>query len=154
MADDNGKFSETQNDLIDALAKLVASDAARGAVGIGRLAAHLQPWIEQDRWPVAKAAFAALQKAMPAASRVEAELAVVQISVDRVLQRDQRLLRAGLSVPRELDPLLKQALLRLYSMQAGLEPNSTRLHQVRSLWDAIIGHYLSAGVWKTSPRRP
>ena len=108
---------------------------------VERLAAHLQPWIEQDRWPVAEAAFAALQKAMPAANRWEAELAVVQISVDRVLQRDQRLLRAGLSVPRELDPLLKQALLRLYSMQAGLEPNSTRLQQVRSLWDAIIGHY-------------
>ncbi len=65
----------------------------------------------------------------------------MRLSVDRVLQRDQRLLRAGLTVPRELDPLLKQALLSLYSMQAGLEPNSSKLQQVRSLWDAIIGHY-------------
>ena len=90
---------------------------------------------------MAEAAFAALQKALPAASRFEADLAVVRLSVNRVLLRDQRLLRAGLSVPRELDPLLKQALLSLYSMQAGLEPNSSKLQQVRSLWDAIIGHY-------------
>ena len=123
-----------------------------------RLAEHLQPWIEQDHWPVAEAAFAALQKALPAASRFDAELAVVRLSVNRVLQRDQRLLRAGLSVPRELDPMLKQALLSLYSMQAGLEPNSSKLQQVRGLWDAIIGHYrgleyddIAAAALKTKP---
>ena len=105
------------------------------------LASHLQPWIEQDHWPVAEAAFAALQGAMPAAGRWDGELAVVQLPVTRVMQRDQRLLRAGLSVRRELDPMLKQALLRLYSMQAGLEPNSVKLVKVRAVWDQIIGHY-------------
>ena len=139
--DDNSKLSETQNDLIDALAKLVANDAVRATFAVQRLTTHLQPWIEQDRWPVAEAAFAALQKALPVAGRFEAELAVVRLSVDRVMQRDQRVLRAGLSVHRELDPVLKQALLRLYSMQAGLEPNGSRLQQVRALSDQIIGHY-------------
>ena len=67
--DDNARLSETQNDLIDALAKLVATDAAGRSFAVQRLAEHLQPWIEQDHWPVAEAAFAALQKALPAASR-------------------------------------------------------------------------------------
>ena len=94
-----------------------------------RLTEHLKPWIEQDHWPVVEAAFAALQKALGLARRPasHAELAVVRLSVDRVFQRDQRTLRAGLTVPRELDPMLKQALLNLYSMQAGLEPNNLRL---------------------------
>ena len=139
--DDNARLSQTQNELIDALAKLVANEAARAEFAPQRLTDSLQPWIEQDHWPVAEAAFAALQKALPAAGRWDAELAVVQLSISRVLQRDQRLLRAGLSVPRELDPMLKQALLSLYSMQAGLEPKSSKLQQVRGLWDVIIGHY-------------
>jgi len=141
LGENNAKLSETQNELIDALAKLVAHDATRANFAVQRLAEHLRPWIEQDHWPVAQTAFAALQKALPSASRWEAELAVERLSVERIFHRDQRILRAGLSVPRELDPLLKQALVRLYSMQAGLEPNSSKLQQVRALWDAIIGHY-------------
>ena len=141
VGENNAKLSKTQTELIDALAKLAAADAARADFAVQRLAEHLKPWIEQDHWPVAEAAFAALQKTLPAASRSDAELAVLRLTVQRVFRRDQRLLRAGLSVPHELDPLLKQALVRLYSMQAGLEPNSSKLQQVRGLWDAIIGHY-------------
>ena len=77
----------------------------RSTFAVQRLTEDLQPWIEQDHWPVAEAAFAALQKALPAASRFDAELAVVRLSVNRVLQRDQRLLRAGLSrAPRTRSP--------------------------------------------------
>lgn len=137
----NGEVSDVQNDLLDALAKLVASQAGRADFAVQRLAEHLQPWIDGDHWPVAEAAFAALQKALPAASTRDAELAVVRLSVERVFRRDQRVLRAGLTVPRQLDPVLKQALLGLYAMQAGLPPESIRLQQIRRVSDAIIGHY-------------
>ena len=65
MANRTAKLSETQNDLIDALAKLVGNSAMQTTFAVERLTAHLQPWIEQDHWPVAEAAFAALQKALP-----------------------------------------------------------------------------------------
>ncbi len=141
LGENNTKLSETQNELIDAMAKLVTYDATRASDAVQRLSEHLRPWIEQDKWPVAEAAFTVLQKALPAESRWEAELALVRLSVEHVFRQDQRILRAGLTVPRELDPLHKQALVRLYSMQAGLEPNSPKLQQVRVLWDTIIGHY-------------
>ncbi len=66
---------------------------------------------------------------------------MVRLSVERIFRRDQRVLRAGLSVSRELDPALRQALVSLYSMQAGLPPENPRLQQVRGVWDAIIAHY-------------
>ena len=137
----NSELSDVQNDLLDALAKLVTCDAGRADFAVQRLAEHLQPWIDGDQWPVAEAAFAALQKALPAASTRDAELAVVRFSVERVFRRDQRVLRAGLTVPRHLDSVLKQALLSLYAMQAGLPPESARLQQIRRVSDAIIGHY-------------
>ncbi len=137
----NGELSDVQNDLLGALAKLVVCDAARADFAVQRLAEHLQPWIDGDEWPVAEAAFTALQKALPAASTRDAELAVVRLSVERVFRRDQRVLRAGLTVPRQFDPVLKQALLSLYAMQAGLPPESARLQQIRGVARAIIGHY-------------
>ena len=71
----------------------------------------------------------------------EAELAVVNLWIQQVYRRDQRLAAAGLTVPRELDPTLKKALVRCYELQAGLRADSPKLQQVRAVWDTIVGHY-------------
>jgi tetratricopeptide (TPR) repeat protein/thioredoxin-like negative regulator of GroEL len=140
-AAENAKLSDAQKELIGTLAKLVAQDAGRAPAVLNQLAGHLRPWIEAGHWAVAEVAYAALRDALPPASRHEAELAIVQLWIDQVFQRDQRLGRAGLTVARQLDPTLKKALLRCYELEAGLEPDSPKLARVRGLWDAIVTHY-------------
>ena len=48
---------------------------------------------------------------------------------------------AGLTVPRELDPTLKKALVRCYQLQAGCDAKSAQLKRIREIWDSIVGHY-------------
>jgi tetratricopeptide (TPR) repeat protein len=140
-AADNAKLSDVQKELLGDLAKLVAQSADQAPAALSRLADHLKPWIDAGHWSVAEEAYTALADALPAANRRDADLAVARLWAQQVFQRDQRLSAVGLTVPRELDPTLKKALLRCYELQAGLEPNSPKLPQVRGVWDSIVTHY-------------
>jgi tetratricopeptide (TPR) repeat protein len=147
-AADNAKLSDAQKELLGVLAKLVAQDAGQTHSALGRLAGNLGPWIEAGHWAVAEEAYTVLRDALPAADHRfaavpghDAELAIVRLWIDQVFERDQRLTRAGLTVARQLDPVLKKALLRCYDLQAGLPAESPKLAQVRSLWDAVVTHY-------------
>ncbi len=51
------------------------------------------------------------------------------------------MLKAGLSVPQNLDPLHEKALKRLYELQAGLDPQSPELKEIRDVSASIIIHY-------------
>ncbi|MGD0899900.1 MAG: tetratricopeptide repeat protein, partial [Thermoguttaceae bacterium] len=138
---DNAKLSDAQKEMLGAMAKLVALDAARAPAVLGQVAEHLKAWIQRGHWAVAEEAYAAIEIALPAESRRDAQLAVARLWIEQTFQRDQQLTAVGLTVPRELDPLLKKALLRCYELQGGLDLNSPKLPQVRGVWDSIVAHY-------------
>ncbi len=137
----NAKLSDVQKEFVETLAKLVAGDAGQAAAAWKAAQEHVKPWIEQNHWAVAEEVYQALAKAMPAAERWPVELAVVDLWIQQALQQHNRLAAAGLTVPRELDPALNKALVRCYELQAGLEPASPKLAQVRGLSDKIVAHY-------------
>ena len=137
----NAKLSNTQKLLLDTLAKLVAIDAQQSAAAMKAASDHLAPWIDGGHWAVAEEVYATLAKALPQSDRRQAELAVVDLWIQQVLREHQRLVAAGLSVPRELDPTLKKALLRCYELQAGLDPASPKLAQIRGVSDRVIAYY-------------
>ena len=59
----------------------------------------------------------------------------------RAFDEHERLLKSGLSVPQNLDPLHERALKRLYELQADLDPQSPDLKEIRDISAAIIAHY-------------
>lgn len=140
-AEDNAKLSAVQKELLDTLAKLVARHVSTAAAALTLAAEHVKLWTEHGQWAVAEEFYATLAKALPAAERGQAELAIVHLWIRQVVERDQRLTAAGMTVPRELDPTMKKALLKLYELQAGLEPTSPKLQPIRGAWDSIVRHY-------------
>jgi len=139
--EENAKLSNVQKELLDTLAKLVANDAGQAPAAMNRVAEHVKPWIEYRQWAVAEEVLTTAAKAMPENIRRQAELAVVNLWIQQVMREHQRLASIGWVIPRELDSTLKKALVRLYELQAGLEPDSPALKQVRVAWDGIIAHY-------------
>ncbi len=137
----NAKLSDAQKEFLDTLAKLLAGDSARAGAALNDVREHVKPWIEGGHWAVAEEVYTALAKALPQADRRQADLAVVDLWIQQVLREHQRLAAAGLSVPRQLDPTLKKALVRCYELQAGLDLASPKLAQVRGVSDRVIAHY-------------
>jgi tetratricopeptide (TPR) repeat protein len=138
---ENAKLSGVQKELLATLAEHVAHEAGYAAAARGLLAQHLRPWIERGHWAVAEEAYTTLAKALPEAERRQAELAVVNLWIQQVTREHQRLTAAGLTVPRQLDPILAKALTRCYELQAGLEEEPSTLAQIRALSDAVVDHY-------------
>ena len=138
----NAKLSDTQKELLGTLAKLVAVDAQQSAAAMKAVGDHLTPWIEQGHWAVAEEVYTTLAKALPQWEQRQAELAVVGLWIQQVFGQHQRLMAAGLTVPRELDPILKKALVKCYELQAGLDLASPKLTQVRGVSDRVVAHYL------------
>jgi len=139
----NAVLSETQQELLATLEKLLARDAALADQALALANAHLQPWVQHKHWKAAEEFYQTLLPALPETSRLNGELAVVNLWVQQAFQEHDRLAAAGLTVPRELDPLLRRALVRLCQLQAGLEPESAQLGQVRGVWDSIVMHYVN-----------
>ena len=119
----------------------MAADAQQAGTAMQLAGEHVQPWAGQRLWAVAEEFYTGLAKALPAAARHQGEMAVVGLWVQQVVHEHSRLQAIGLTVPRELDPTLKKALVRLYEMQAGLDPDSPALKAIRLTWDGIIAHY-------------
>ena len=138
---ENAKLSDVQKELLDTLAKFLAADPYQAAAALKAVSNHLGPWIEQGHWAVAEEVYTALAKALPQWERRQAELAVVGLWIQQVFSQHQRLMAAGLTVPRELDPILKKALVRCYELQAGLDVASPKLAQVRGVAGRVIAHY-------------
>jgi TolA-binding protein len=140
-SEENAKLSDVQKEMLHTFADLIAQDASQTPPVLARLAAGLKPWTDHGQWAVAEEAYTTLAKALPEAERRQAELAVVNLWTQQVLERDQRLVSAGLTVPRELDPTMKKALVKCYELQTGLEETSPKLAQIRAVWAAIPDHY-------------
>ena len=112
-SEQNAKLSDAQKEFLDTLARLLAGDAARAGAALNDVREHVKPWIDGGHWAVAEEVYATLAKALPQSDRRQADLAVVDLWIQQVLREHQRLVAAGLTVPRELDPTLKKALVQV-----------------------------------------
>ena len=122
-------------------AKGIAGNARETRAGKGRhgrlcrkfLAAHLQPWKNADQWGLVEEAQRELAQALSANEKLLAEIDFANSWIDQVDRKQQLLLQAGFSIPRELDPLHRKALLRLYELQAGLADDSSSPVNIRQI---------------------
>jgi tetratricopeptide (TPR) repeat protein len=158
---ENADLSAAQKEMLAVLAKLVARQVSLASAAINQATEDVKPWVEHGHWSVAEEVYATLAKALPAAEQRQAELAIVNLWIQQVLQRDRRLVVAGLTVPRELDPVLKKALVKCYELQAGLDEASPRLAQIRAVWSSVADHYkaldyddVAEAAIRTRPDRP
>ena len=137
----NARLSELQKELLDTWAKLIARDSQYATKAAQALGQHIKPWLEHDQMAVVEEAYAILAKSLPFDQPVSAELTLIELQLAQVAREHQRLFSAGLSVPRQLDPRLQKALVRLYELHAGLEHGSPRLQYIRRIVGAIANHY-------------
>ncbi|MCF7731447.1 MAG: tetratricopeptide repeat protein [Akkermansiaceae bacterium] len=138
---ENARLSDVQKALLETLQQHIAREASYATAALDLLGKHLEPWLVREHWAVAEEAYTTLATALPEQARRQAELAVVQLWIRQVAGRDKQLTAAGFSVPRQLDPILEQALRRCYQLQAGIDAASAELVQVRGVWDSILQHY-------------
>ncbi len=142
----NAELSEAQKSFLAHLAAHVTRDAHHAPAALHQLHQHLQPWIAHGHWAVAEEAYRTLAKSLPDAdSRLQVELAIIRLWIQQVTHEHGRLLAAGMTVPRSLDPTLGRALRRCYELQSGLEPTGTTLKEIRALWDGVVNHYTALG---------
>ncbi len=137
----NEKISDVQKELLDTLQKRIGRDAAYASAARTFLQQHLGPWMENHFWAVVDEMYSSSAGFMPPVERRRTETALAKIWVQRIFDEHDRLLKAGLAVPRRLDPLHEKALKRLYDLQAGLEPQSPELKEIRDIWSAVVAHY-------------
>lgn len=141
-AEDNARLSEPQKALLAAIQAHLAVEKARAPQALAQLGELAKPCVEQGHWAVAEEMYAAVMPSLPEHERLQGELAVVNLWIDQVVRRHQRLAAAGLTVPKELDPALKKAVVRLYELQAGLDEKRPELAAVRAAWGRIVMHYI------------
>ncbi len=138
---ENAKLSELQKELLGTWAKMIAYDVQYSATAAKALQQHVKPWLEHDQMAVVEAMYTALAGNLPFDRPVSAELTLIELQLAQVAREHQRLVAAGLSVPRQLDSRLQKALVRLYELHAGLEHGSPRLAYIRRIVSAIADHY-------------
>ncbi len=139
-AEENAKLSEQQKTFL-AILKKQAEHMAHSPHVLMRLAEHVKPWVKHGHWAVAEEVYTTVAEALPEKERRQAQLAVVNLWIEQVKREHQRLIAAGFTVPRELDPTLAKALVRCYELQAGLGEEPSMLAQIRDVWNNIVGHY-------------
>jgi len=140
-AGQNAKLSDDQGRLLTVLADILARDPKQTEPIRKTLDSHLQLWIGHEHYAAAEAAYDRLIPALPAAAQRVWKLSLVKLWIQQVSRRHNRLLTAGLVVPRKLDPIHLKSLQRCYALQAGLEVGDPFGARVRALANDIIVQY-------------
>ena len=141
-AEENARLSERQKQLLATLTKLVEHQASRqGPRALKELRGHLQLWVKHGHYKVVEQAYRQLAESLPQAQHRQAVLAVARLWRQQVISEHNRLIAAGLAVPRKLDPVLNEALELCYAMQEGLNEDDPFLSEARKVWNSIVGHY-------------
>ena len=137
----NKELTEHQNRMLTTMTKLVARDAAQGVGVLARLTAHLGPWLARGHYEPAQQAYDKLADALPDSQKPSVRLAVIRMWVAQANSAHSRLLAAGLTVPRKLDPIHEKALAACYAMQEGRSEKDAVLVQGRAISAQIVAHY-------------
>lgn len=149
-AEENAKLSERQKEFLATLRKLVEHHAGQAATVLERLRTHLQPWVRYGHYKVAEQAYTQLAESLPQAQQKQTKLTIAKLWRHQVFDRHNRLVAAGLTAPRELDPVLFKALQLCCALQEGLDEKDSFLKEVRTLWDSIVGHYKKLEYFETA----
>ena len=144
---ENAALTDVQRQLVTAQTRLVVQTAAAAEAARQQLAGHLQPWIEHGHFTVAEQAFGLLLPALPAAHRRQVQLTIAQLWIEEVLREHRRLRAIGLTVPRQLNPRLAQALQELVRLQQGIPDAPEFGAAVRQAWNGIVAHYRALGYY-------
>jgi tetratricopeptide (TPR) repeat protein len=139
---ENGKLGDLQQQLIENLQMLVHVKADEAPFARNLLAAHLQPWKDSGEWAVAEEAMKKFQDILPTMpERLMAEIDIAKLWIEQADRNHRKMQQAGITIPKELDPLHRKALARLYELQADLSDTSPLLPAIRAPWLAVIAHY-------------
>jgi tetratricopeptide (TPR) repeat protein len=138
----NGKLSETQQTLIENLQMFVHVKADEAAFARNLLSAHLRPWKESGEWAVAEEALQKFRGILPTMpERLLAEIDIAKLWIEQADRNHRKMQQAGITIPKELDPLHRKALVRLYELQADLSDSSPLLPAIRAPWLDVIARY-------------
>jgi len=149
-AEKNATVSATQKELLDVLGSHVARETQHAPAALQILGKHLEPWIAGGHWAVAEELYNALGKVVPEKEQRQVELAVVNLWLAQVRREHERLIAAGLTVPRQLDPITQKVLIRLYQLQAELPADRAELKDIRRQWDEVVNHYKALEYYDTA----
>jgi TolA-binding protein len=141
LRDANGELSVPQKQLIETLTALVTARPSQAVAAVEKLEAAVAQHLVSGHFDTAEAAYAALQKGLPAKQQFGVELAINQLSIRQITGRDAEALSKGFEVKAVLDPQLAKTLLRLYEMQRSLSEDDSRLASVRRLGNRVVVHY-------------
>ena len=137
----NKTLTDHQKRMLATMSQIIARDAAQGSAMLTRLNTHLRPWLARDHYDLARAAYGTLAAAMPAAKKPSVQLAITGVWVTQANATQARLLNAGFTVPRKLDPSHAKALIACYTMQDQRNDNDAIVQQARTITAKIVQHY-------------
>jgi TolA-binding protein len=137
----NKTLSAHQNKMLATMTAILARDTSQAPAMLTRLSAHIKPWLARGHYDLARKAYAAIAAAMPASQKPSVQLAITGVWVSQANAASARLLAAGFTVPRKLDPAHIQALTACYLMQAQRRETDPIVLQARTIASRIVRHY-------------
>ena len=141
--DRNAAVSPHQDLYLTTLVALRREDPTYAATALGKLKAHVEPWVRHGHTKVAETLLDRLEKELPPTVRREAQLEVARLWIREVTDAHKRLTAAGLAIPRQLDPAAGKAASRLYALQDDLDEKDPFLAAVREVLKKLVDHYVN-----------
>jgi tetratricopeptide (TPR) repeat protein len=147
---ENAKLSELQKELLKNLQSFDASNATDYARTF--TLAHLQPWREAGHWALIEESLKQIASTPLAtfSERLRIDLDIVHLWIDQADRNRNKQRDSGIDLPKELDPLHKKAMVRLYELQADLADDSPMLGEIRKPWWKIVTQYQIQGNMETA----
>ncbi|MBL7221371.1 MAG: tetratricopeptide repeat protein [Phycisphaerae bacterium] len=137
----NKALTDHQKQMLAAMAKILVRDAAQGPAMLTRLTAHIRPWLARGHYDLVRNAYETLAATMPAPQKPSVQLAVTDVWVAQASATHARLLAAGFTVPRKLDPSHARALAECYAMQDQRDDKDAIVLRARTITAQIVQHY-------------
>jgi len=141
LGQSNGTLTDHQKRMLAAMSGILAQDSSQGPAMLTRLTSHLRPWLDREHYNLARQAYETLASAMPQSQKSSIELAVTGVWVAQANASHARLIAAGFTVPRKLDPAHIKALTACYSMQDQRNEKDPVVLQARTIAARIVQHY-------------
>lgn len=137
----NAKLNDYQIRLLKTLAELAIRQPLQSEAVLKKLNGHLGLCIKHGHYQAAEQAYVQLAISLPDAQRRQVILKIASLLKQQTENAHNRLLMAGLTVPRKLDDKLTRAQSLCHELQEGLAEDDPFLQQVRQVFNGIVEHY-------------